>query len=81
MRRLLHEGEKTVEDALMIPATLFALVSVARAAEGPSWVLAGSLAASCYTESRATVVIEVLVPDEDDQGAILRRVGPLPDRH
>jgi hypothetical protein len=77
MRRLRHEGEKAVHDALMIPATLTALLAVARAAEGLPWVLAGSLAASCWMRSRATVVIEVLVPSDADREIILGRVGPL----
>lgn len=81
MKRLRHPGEKAVEDAMMIPDTLPALVTVARAAEGLAWVLAGSLAVSCWAESRATVVIEILVPGEDEREVILSRVGPMPDGH
>lgn len=81
MRRLRHEGEKAVQDALMIPDTLPALMAVAQAAEGLPWVLAGSLAASCLMESRATVVIEILVPDVEVRDSILGRVGALPHGH
>lgn len=81
IQMLRHEGEKFVEDALMIPGTLRALLTVARASAGLPWVLSGSLAVSCWAESRATVVIEVLVPGEDEREAILERVGPLPDGH
>lgn len=79
IRRLRHAGEKFIEDALMIPDTLPALVAVAKAAEGLPWVLAGSLAVSCYMESRATVVIEILVADEATREAVLSRVGPMPE--
>lgn len=81
MRRLRFAGEKTIEDAVMIPDTLPALVAVATAAEGLTWVLGGSLASSCYMESRATVVIEVLVPDAGTRETILGRVGQMPQGH
>lgn len=79
MRRLRHEGAKPVEDAMMIPDTLPVLVTVAKAAKGLPWVLAGSLAASCWMRSRATVVIEVLVSSDGDREKILRRVGTMPE--
>lgn len=78
MRRLRHEGEKAVQDALMIPDTLPALLVVAKAAEGLPWLLAGSLAVSCWAESRATVVIETLVPDEEAREALRGRLVPMP---
>lgn len=81
IRMLRHDGEKHVEDALMIPATLHTLLAAARAAEGLPWFLIGSQAASCWMESRATVVIEVLVPTAVERALVESRVGPLPDGH
>lgn len=76
-----YEGEKRVEEALMIPDTLHTLHAAARASEGFPWLLVGSQAASCWMESRATVVIEVLVPTAVEQALVESRVGPLPDGH
>lgn len=81
MRRLRHAGAKHVEDAMMIPDTGPALLAAARAAEGIPWLLIGSLAVSCWAESRATVVIEILVPHEEAMGEVLARVGSMPDGH
>lgn len=81
IRMLRHEGEKHVMDAIMIPDTLLTLQAAARAADGLSWLLVGSQAASCWMESRATVVIEVLVPTPTAQALVESRVGPLPDGH
>jgi hypothetical protein len=78
---LRHEGEKHVEDALMIPDTLHTLQAAARAAESLPWLLVGSQAASCWMESRATVVIELLVPSPEEKALVESRVGPLPDGH
>jgi hypothetical protein len=78
MRRLRFEGAKGIEDAMMIPDTLPALVTVAKAAEGLPWVLVGSLATSCWMRSRATVVIEILVLTQETREKILGRLGPLP---
>ncbi|MDK2973393.1 MAG: hypothetical protein PWP23_3148 [Candidatus Sumerlaeota bacterium] len=81
MRRLRFQGEKRIQDAVMIPATLPALLAVVAASEGLPWVLGGTLAASCYMESRATVVIEILVPDGEARETILGRVGQMPQGH
>jgi hypothetical protein len=78
---LRHEGEKHVMDAIMIPDTLSTLQAAARAAQSFPWLLVGSQAASCWMESRATVVIEVLVPTAVDRALVESRVGPLPDGH
>jgi hypothetical protein len=81
IRMLRFEGEKPLVDAIMIPDTLITLLTAARAAHGVPWLLIGSQAASCYMESRATVVIEVLVPAPDVQALVEGRVGSLPDGH
>ena len=81
IRALRHDGEKRLVDAIMIPDTLQTLVAAARAAEGLPWLLVGSQAASCWMESRATVVIEVLVPTAAERALVERRVGPLPAGH
>lgn len=81
IRMLRHEGEKHVMDAIMIPDTLLTLQAAARAADGLSWLLVGSQAASCWMESRATVEIEVLVPAAHDRARVESRVGPLPRGH
>jgi uncharacterized protein YeaC (DUF1315 family) len=78
---LRHEGEKPLVDAIMIPDTLITLLTAARAADGLPWLLIGRQAASCWMESRATVVIEVLVPTAVDRALVESRVGPLPDGH
>lgn len=81
IRMLRHEGEKPLTDAIMIPDTLLTLQAAARAADGLSWLLVGSQAASCWMESRATVEIEVLVPAAHDRARVESGVGPLPDGH
>lgn len=80
-RMLRHDGEKHVEDALMIPATLHTLLAAARAADGLPWLLIGSQGASCWMESRATVEIEVLVPTAVERALVESGVGPLPEGH
>jgi hypothetical protein len=81
IRLLRHQGEKRVEDAIMIPDTLLTLQAAARAADGLPCLLIGSQAASCWMESRATLEIEVLVPTAVDRALVESRVGPLPDGH
>lgn len=81
MRRLRSDGAKPIEDAVMIPDTLPAVLTVAKAAEGLPWVLGGSLAASCWIHSRAAVVIELLVTTQEVREMILGRVGALPQGH
>lgn len=81
IRELRHQGEKRVGDAIMIPDTLLTIRAAARAAEGLPWLLVGSQAASCWMASRATVVIEVLVPTAVERALVESRVGPLPDGH
>lgn len=78
---LRHAGEKPLVDAIMIPDTLLTLQAAARAAQSLPWLLIGSQAASCWMESRATIVIEILVPDEEQQEEILSRVEALPQGH
>lgn len=78
---LRHEGEKHVEDAIMIPDTLLTILAAARAASGVPWLLIGSQGASCYMESRATVVIELLVPTAVERALVESRVGALPEGH
>lgn len=78
---LRFDGEKRLVDAIMIPDTLQTLVAAARAAEGLPWLLVGSQAASCWMESRATAVIEVLVPSPHEQALVESRVGPVPEGH
>lgn len=65
----------------MIPDTLLTIQAAARAADGLPWLLVGSQAASCWMESRATVVIEVLVPTAVERALVESRVGFLPDGH
>jgi hypothetical protein len=76
-----HEGEKALVDAIMIPDSLITLQAAARAAEGHPWLLIGSQAASCWMESRATVVIELLVPTPAEKPLVEGRVGLLPVGH
>jgi hypothetical protein len=81
IRMLRFEGEKPLVDAIMIPDTLLTIQAAARAAESLPWLLVGSQAASCWMESRATVVIELLVPSPEEKALVESRVGPLPDGH
>lgn len=81
IRMLRHEGEKPLVDAIMIPDTLVTLQAAARAADGLTWLLIGSQAASCWMESRATLEIEVLVPTPVERGQVEGRLGPLPEGH
>lgn len=81
IRMLRYDGETALLDAIMIPDTLLTLQAAARAAEGVPWLLNGSQAASCWMESRATVVIEVLVPTAVEGALVESRVDPLPDGH
>ncbi|MCB2156541.1 hypothetical protein KQI84_16820 [bacterium] len=78
---LRHEGEKPLVDAIMIPDTLLTIQAAARAANGLSWLLIGSQAASCWMGSRATVEIEVLVPTPHEQALVESRLDPLPGGH
>ena len=78
---LRHDGEKPLVDAIMMADTLFTIQAAARAAEGLPWLLIGSQAASCWMESRAAVVIKVLVPTAVERALVESRVGPLPDGH
>lgn len=81
IRALRFEGEKPLVEAMMITDTLITILVAARAADGLPWLLIGSQAASCWMESRATVVIEVLVPTVVERALVESRVGPLPDGH
>ena len=81
IRMLRHQGNKALAEAIMIPETLHTILAAARAADGLAWLLIGSQAASCWMESRATVVIEILVPTSYEQARVEMPLGPLPDGH
>jgi hypothetical protein len=43
IRMLRNEGEKAVQDAIMIPDTLITILAAARAAQGLPWLLRGQI--------------------------------------